>query len=198
MRASRAFVLTASLVSVLAFSGAAHARYEGNLNLFVGQKWLQQADWTPVEDQPDLGLMFAFGDERFPVHFAIDVLASKDEADFVDPVLGPSKKKGSTLEYAFGVRRTWTTHKAHPQIGGGASIVSAHRDVTSATGTVKHDDLGYGGWIEAGLSWRLAGHLNLGVDVRYTLVDVDLGTQMVPDDVPAGGIHAGLLIGYGW
>lgn len=190
--------ILAAIVWSLAIPGEARARYNGDLNLFVGQKWFQQTDWAPVAEQPQLGLMFSFGEERAPVHFSVDVFWSKDEEDFVDPILGPGRKVGSSLEYAIGVRKTWRNAVTRPHVGGGADIVTARRDTVTPAGTDHREDRGYGAWIEVGLSWRLARHLNLGIDARYTRVDVDLGTQYVMDDAPAGGFHAGLLLGYGW
>ena len=198
MRVLRTVSLLAAIVWSLAVPGEARARYHGDLNLFVGQKWFQQADWAPVAEQPQLGLMLSFGEERAPVHFSLDVLYSKDEADFVDPVLGPARKEGSSLEYAIGVRKIWRNWVTCPHLGGGADIVTARHNTITAAGSDKREDRGYGAWIEAGLSWRIAGHFNLGIDARYTRVDVDLGTQYVSDDAPAGGFHAGLLLGYGW
>jgi len=198
MRVLRTALLLAAIVWSLAVSGEVRARYHGDLNVFAGQKWFQQRDWAPVAEQPQLGLMFSFGEERAPVHFSIDVLFSKDKADFVDPVLGPGRKEGSSLEYAIGVRKTWRNWATCPHLGGGADIVTARLDTMTSAGSDKREDRGYGAWIEAGLSWRIAGHFNLGIDARYTRVDVDLGTQYVSDDAPAGGFHAGLLLGYGW
>jgi hypothetical protein len=63
---------------------------------------------------------------------------------------------------------------------------------------VKNSDRGYGAWVDGGVTWRLASHLNLGFEVRYSVVSVYLGEGAAVRDVIAGGIHVGLLIGYGW
>ena len=73
MPRSRIISLALAAVSaVFLWPSAVEARYHGNLNLFVGQKWMTQSQFAPVDEQPELGLMLAFGEERISVHFALD------------------------------------------------------------------------------------------------------------------------------
>jgi len=190
-------VLGIPLALLVAATGAAHARYEGNLNLVVGKKWLQNGDWAPVEEQQDIGLMFAFAEERIPVQFAFDVFRSHDN--------GPSGAQpdgtpvdGQTTEFAVGFRKTWGTHVFHPHLGAGGNVIQAEMNTASPTGQVNRGDRGYGVWIDGGMTWRVAGHLNLGFEVRYSKADVDLSSGFETMEAAAGGLHVGGIIGYGW
>lgn len=188
----------AAVAAVLALgAGRAEARYHGDLNLFVGQKWLTQSDWDPVAEQPELGLMLAFGDERISIHFALDAYYAKDEVDNPNPAVD-ARVKGTSGELSIGVRKLWDLGATRPYLGGGASIVTVREDFDGPSGPFTKDDRGYGGYFQAGVFWRLAGHLNLGIEARYCKVDVELGDPFLPQNVDAGGFHAGLLIGYGW
>jgi hypothetical protein len=182
---------------LLAASNQAQARYVGNLNLFVGEKWLDNGDWTPADEQRQFGIMLAFGEERAPVHFSLDAyLSSVDVADAnpaVDTIVS-----GSSTEFDIGIRKVWGEKATHPHVGAGACVVDVREERNGPTGLVKNSDRGYGAWVDGGVTWRLASHLNLGFEVRYSVVSVYLGEGAAVRDVIAGGIHVGLLIGYGW
>jgi len=179
-------------------ANAASARYEGDFNLFAGQKWLTSGDWAPVEQQRQFGLMLAFGEERAAVHFAIDVFYASDDLGEVtvppDALIG-----GSSTEFAIGVRKTWVHGATRPHLGAGANVIGVSEDRrVGLDGTVTNEDRGYGVWVDGGVSWRVATHLNLGIEARFSSVRAELGEGTFPRDVAAGGFHVGLVVGYGW
>jgi hypothetical protein len=184
-------------VSFLAVASEARARYEGNLNLFVGQNWLNQGDWAPVDEQPQIGLMLAFGEERAAVHFSIDAFVSKNEVPDADPTID-SRVFGSSTELAIGVRKVWDESATRPHLGAGADIIHVIEELNGPFGTVKNEDRAYGAWVDVGVSWRLAGHLNLGIEARYSVALATLGSGSLAREVTAGGVQFGFLIGYGW
>jgi len=184
-------------VSFLAVASEARARYEGNLNLFVGQNWLNQGDWAPVDEQPQIGLMLAFGEERAPVHFSIDAFVSKNEVPDANPTID-SRVFGSSTELAIGVRKVWDESATRPHLGAGADIIHVSEELNGPFGPVKNEDRAYGAWVDAGVSWRLAGHLNLGIEARYSVALATLGSGSLAREVTAGGVQFGFLIGYGW
>jgi len=197
MRLTRYASLVLVVVAVLAATDDAQARYHGDLNLFAGQLWLSGGDWSPVDEQPEFGLMLAFGEERAPVHFAIDAFVSKSEASDADP-LGSGRVKASSSEFAIGVRKVWDQNATRPHLGAGADIISVSEELDGPFGPVKNEDRAYGAWVDLGVSWRLASHLNLGIEARYSYALATLGSGSLAREVTAGGIHLGLLVGYGW
>jgi len=197
VRASRFVPPLLAALSLFAAANEAHARYEGNFNLFVGRKWLNVGDWAPVDEQPQIGLMLAFAEERAPIHFSIDAFVSKDEAANADPTVD-APVKASSAEFAIGVRKIWKFGATRPHLGAGAEVVRVRQDLDGPSGPATREDRGYGAWIDAGVSWRLAGHLNLGIEARYSKVDANLGSGFVSREVAAGGFHLGVLLGYGW
>jgi len=177
---------------------AASARYEGDFNLFAGEKWLKSGDWEPVDQQRQFGLMLAFGEERAAVHFAMDVFFASDDLGEVTVPPG-ALVGGSSTELAIGIRKTWVHGATRPHLGAGANVIGvAEERRTGVSGTVTNEDRGYGVWVDGGVSWRIATHLNLGIEARFSSVRAELGEGTAPLDVAAGGIHVGLLIGYGW
>ena len=132
----------------------------------------------------------------------------------------------STFEFDLGVRKIWSSGKMHPYLGGGLAIVYGRqeRNATFDLGdvgdyladlgfnpanlpgnlpldqipvpgvVVSQDDQGVGVWVNGGIFWRLGQHWNLGFDVRYSTAEV----RLFDEDVDAGGLNAGLLLGYSW
>jgi hypothetical protein len=71
------------------------------------------------------------------------------------------------------------------------------------------DDSGTGFWLNGGVMWRITPRINLGFDLRYSDVSVDLVFEedaLVPDrqiaeesiEADVGGLHYGLLFGIRW
>jgi len=176
---------------------AAQARYEGNLNLFAGQKWLKPGDWEPVEEQRQYGLMLAFGEERAAVHFAIDAFIAKDDANGAGASTGTTLESDST-ELGIGIRKVWKHGATRPHLGAGANVIRVAEDRIGPAGVETAEDRGYGVWVDGGVTWRVASHLNLGIEARFSSVRAQLETNSSTRDVAAGGFHVGLLIGYGW
>jgi hypothetical protein len=197
---------TAVVTVVVLFAAAftfspAWAGADGHVNFFIGQKSLDGDDWEPVEDQLEFGAVMSFGQDEWPVHIAVDVLASADEETVFDPLGGGNLKvTGSTFEVAAGVRKIWKKGRVLPYIGAGVGVIGAKVEADDGFVSVDGSDSGFGVWAGGGVFWRLGGHFNIGLDVRYSSadVDVDFGQGIVVQDVSAGGLHYGALLGFGW
>jgi hypothetical protein len=168
---------------------AALARYEGNVNFLVGQKWLNTADWQPVDTQPELGIMLAFAPERAPIYFALDVLASQKTTGEIT---------GETREYDVGVRKVWNAGRTHPFLGAGGCLIVSRLRSNSPTSGYSYGDENFGVWVDAGVTWRLGDHFNLGFDVRVSTAHATFASTNPPVEAATGGFHAGILLGYGW
>ena len=197
MRLTRCASLVLVVVAVLSATDDAQARYKGDLNLFAGELWLKSSDWSPVDEQPEFGLMLNFGEERAPIHFAIDVFASRREVTNAGPT-GTGQVKGTSHEVAIGVRKVWDQAAARPHLGAGATAIGVSEEFDGLAGVGANDDRAYGAWVDLGVTWRLASHLNLGIETRYSYALATIGSGSSAREVTAGGIHLGLLIGYGW
>jgi len=197
MRLTRYASLVLVVVAVLAATDDAQARYHGDLNVFAGQLWLNGGDWSPVDEQPEFGLMLNFGEERAPLHFAIDLFASSKAVSNTDPT-GNDIVKGTSHEIAIGVRKVWAEHATRPHLGAGATAIAVSEDLDGLFGLETNEDRAYGAWVDLGVSWRLVSHLNLGIEARYSYALATVGAGSSAREVAAGGVHLGLLIGYGW
>ena len=165
---------------------------------FVGQKQLDDDDWEPVEDQGEFGVLISWGKEGWPVHIAIDLLGSTKEETVFDPFIGTFDLKGSTSEIGVGVRKIWQSDKMRPHLGGGIALVNGEIEGALGGISVTSDDSTVGAWVDGGIFWRLGNRFNIGFDARYSKAEIKPSVSGVEFDVEAGGLHAGLLLGFGW
>ena len=196
----RSLARAAVLLVVLAAGAPGASAFEGNVNVFVGQKWLEKGDWEPIETQGELGVLLAFGETRSPIHFALDILHSEDDAMTEVEGLGAAEFQGKTTEYGVGIRKVFRRFAiTHPHIGAGATFAVGEFDVVfPGLGRSQVDDTAFGWWVDGGITWRLASHFNLGVEVRYSRYALEFGNIFLANRVEGGGFHAGALVGYGW
>ena len=182
-----------ALASLLAASAASAGP---QVNFFLGQKALDSGEWDPIDVQTELGAVLTFGREGWPVGIAADVLVAGEDGTLP----GAVDVKGTTYEIASGVRKIWGKKAFHPFAGAGVTIVGARVQLENAVASVDDSDLSVGPWIDGGVFWRLGMRFNLGVDVRWSRADVDLdfGQGIPSPEMNAGGLHYGLLLGFGW
>ena len=174
----------------LCISTAAHAQgSSGNANLLLGSKKLDKDDWEPLESQAELGAMFDFNLDNWPVNMAVDLLVSADTAT----ILGVDIE-ASTVEIDFGARKYFDTGSSFsPYIGGGLALVSAELKAIEGNVEITEDDSSMGFWLNAGFAWTI-NQVNIGIDLRHSDAEVTLYGY----DAEAGGNHIGLFVGYHW
>ena len=196
MRCIRMVVLL--IVGMVVFGGVTSAAYVGNLNFFLGDKALN-SDWKDdsfgldVSSQAEFGALISFGQDKWPVHIAIDLLGSTQ-----DDTISGVKLTGSTNELDFGARKQWEKGNARPFLGGGLGWVKGELKASSGGVSISSDDSSVGGWVDAGAFWRLGQRFNLGLEGRYSKAKIKPEVSGVTADVEAGGLHLGLLLGFGW
>lgn len=188
------------MAGILLAAGAmsAHARYVGSVGVVAGSKWLSSTDWSPVDRQNELGVSLAFEEERAPIWLAIEIRRSHGSAGADVPLLGHVRDIGTTTEYSLGVRKVWGRRLVRPYVGGGGMLLSATIEELSSLGRIERNDTSVGAWMGAGVVFRLRNGFETGLDVRYSRANVELGRGFEVIQKNAGGVHAGIVFGYGW
>lgn len=157
------------IAGLLAAASAAPALCaEINLNTYpLAIRGLNADDWDPIEHQVGFGNTVDMGEPGWPIHLAFGLHASigaDDTNSFnVDDIVG------SVGEMSFGITKVWETKGGtRPFLSGGLSFVSAYYQVNGFGGLdVDDSDDSLGGWVEAGVYWRLTSHFNLGLHGRF-------------------------------
>lgn len=173
--------------------------WSGNVNLFLGAKFLDDDDWEPVDEHMEGGIFVDFKPNSWPLSIAVGLLHSEDDEDIGVAVLGTgtfsTNLESQTTEVNLGVRKIWEDLAyVRPFIGGGIAIINAELETSALGVSVSDDDTGVGVWIDAGIYFTLAQYFNIGLDVRWSKAEVNLfgvGGE-------AGGWHIGALVGHHW
>jgi hypothetical protein len=188
------------VLALLLVAPALRAESVGQVNFFLGQKTLDAGDWDPVDEQGEFGAVMSFGQDDWPVYLAVDFLASLDEGEIFDVLVGEIDVTGSTVELDVGVRKIWGRKSFHPYAGGGLALVNGEIELDSSFGDAKADDDGLGAWLGGGAFWRLGKMFHIGADLRWSSAEIapDIEGTSSSDDIDAGGLHLGLLLGFGW
>jgi len=175
---------------------AQEGEWTGNINGFLGAKALNNDDWSPAEDEGEIGIKFDIRHKSWPISLAIDYnYAQSGEENFSDPFLGNGTFQSTTTELNIGIRKIWEQlSNIRPFIGGGISFESAKGEVKALGQSASESDNGTGFWFGGGVYWTLAEHFNLGLDLEVSSANVTIAGV----DVNSGGGHFGFLAGYHW
>lgn len=188
-------LLSAAISSVLLFSlpvTQADDHYTGNVSGFLGQKALYDKDWSDLDQQGSLGVIFDFKKESWPISMAVDVMVSGDIEKN-----GSLKDLAGTVETHLGVRKVFELSDSafKPYIGGGIALVTASLEHQSNGDRLsKSDDSATGYWVGAGTYYAVNDHFNIGADIRFSDVEVTL----FDEERKAGGAYTGISAGYHW
>ena len=190
----KALTVKTAVISILLllFLSTAHAGdWTGNISGYVGQKSLDDSDWSQLDSQVAVGLILDLKQSNWPLRIAFDTIGSGDVHEH-----GSQKDEGYTLENHLGIRKVFEFNDlpVKPYLGGGIALVYGELKKKEGAVTVSDDDRALGGWIGGGLYFELTSHINLGLDLRYSQAEVTLFDL----DREAGGIHAGVTAGYHW
>jgi hypothetical protein len=176
-------------------------RWSGNVNLFLGEKFLDKDNWEPVDEQFEMGILMDLDVKHrwIPFSFALDFLYSRDEADVGTLDLGVgtfySNVESRIMELDLGIRKIWEAPRnIRPFIGGGLAIINGELKADSIGQSVSDDETGFGMWADIGAYVTLSERFNLGIDARWSKAEVDLFDR----EAKVGGWHIGALAGMHW
>lgn len=187
----KSLTLTAILITITLLASTPVHATSGNINLFIGQKSLDDSDyWQPVDDHTEFGIMFDMIENGWPVSLELGYLMSEDESS--DRY---ESWEAQTSELSVGIKKIWTIRNFpfKPFVSGGLAYISAEDEYENAAYSIEADDSAMGFYLSAGAYATLSRHLNLGLVFRISKADVEL---LDNEDVGAGGEHFGLFIGY--
>ena len=166
-----------------------------NLNFYpLSGRSLDEDLWSPVEDQWGFGGTVDFGETGNPLHMALGLHVGVGAEEDLDAPLDEAYSAMSEL--SVGIAGAWQSQgRLRGYVAGGFSFVQAAMEVDTFFGDVDDDDDSLGGWIEAGMAWRLGRHFSLGFGAR-TLVGTDIELFGIEGD--ADYFQFGPLLGWSW
>ncbi|MDX1387734.1 MAG: hypothetical protein R3344_00985 [Acidobacteriota bacterium] len=181
---------------------------------------------SDLEDLDEFGLLTTWGEGDWPVALAVDLLFASNDinssysyyyggATYGSPYSIDVKLEYDTWEIDVGIRKYWGGNvqfylgtglafgNAEATLTGTLSTLppsSVFQPGTTPTASISESEKGsdWGLWANTGIVGRLGKHVNLGLDVRFSSINVDLGESDDFIRAPAGGLHYGLYVGGRW
>lgn len=173
--------------------------WSGNVNLFLGEKFLNRDDWEPMDSQLEAGILMDFKHRGVPFSIAFDVLCSTGEEDIRsrDLEIGPfyTDVESRIIELDVGVRKIWECpNNIRPFFGFGLACIDGEIESKSLGVSVSDEDVGYGMWADIGAYVTVYERFNIGFEARWSNAQIYLyGTE-----ARVGGWHLGALAGMHW
>ncbi len=165
--------------------------FTANVFLAVGNKYLEGGNWRPVDDYSEMGVLFDFGREEWPLHIAIDYFTAESDGS------NNGIDLDSTItELDVGLRFVMDvpSHNTALHIGAGVSMIDVELEASGAL-NASDEDSGTGFWINMGGYYIFKDHWLVGVDLRFS--DTDVHVLGAPRR-NAGYWHTNLIFGVRW
>ncbi|MFA5941935.1 MAG: outer membrane beta-barrel protein [Sinimarinibacterium sp.] len=179
-----------TLASALFCFGTSVFAASGNVVASAGARYLDKDEWSPVEDQGQIGVLADFQIGQGPLYVTAGVQISGKEEDESDGDL-----TASVIDFSLGAKFMPTFGQVRPYVGAGIASVGAAYEFESDFGPDEDDDdgsLGY--YYGAGVLVRI-GRFDIGADVRrIDGTDLELGGF----DTNADSTVVSALFGWGW
>lgn len=173
--------------------------WTGNVNLFLGEKFLDKDDWEPMDKRREAGILMDVKHRSLPFSIAFDVLYAQDKDDIssLDLGIGPfyTEVESRIIEFDVGVRKIWECPKnIRPFVGIGLANIVGEVEAKTFGSSVSDEDIGYGMWADIGAYVTLAERFNVGFEARWSNVQINLYGA----EARVGGWHVGALTGIHW
>lgn len=195
--------------------------HTGSLGLHVGGRFLDKDEWSPGENQLEMGIGLDLGKVDWPFLIHLGYLTASGDA-----TSGKFPKNRQTLsaktetsELRLGIKHLFNrSGNFRPWLSAGLSRVNFSGTLTtteyyqtpdmnppfySVEYKEQQDHQATAFWMTGGAEWLFFDSLSLGMELGYTLAfapveyeptDPDYGIR----EIPIGGSHAHLVIGYHW
>src|SRR5688572_6684354 len=133
------FAVLAVLLLALFLPAAAYAS-QGAVHVFVGQKFLDEEDWEPIDSQFELGIDAALGGDDWPIWINLGLFSAngEEELNAVEEV------EATTTEFSLGINKTWTRQQFRPFLAGGLAFVNTDVEFRDPDDVIEDDDSGVG------------------------------------------------------
>jgi len=189
------YLLGAIVLGMAASLAAPDARageWTGNTNLLGGLKFMDD-EWKPAEDQGAFGIALDIRKDSWPVNLITAYTFARSEEEGVAlPSGGTVQVQSKTDQLDLGLRKYFDRFERwRPFVGGGVAFAGGELRTKGPGGQSKVDDTGFGFWGSLGSVYTIGDFINLGGELKYSKVDVELGGNTFD----AGGIQFNILVG---
>ncbi len=137
-----------------------------NMTVLVGQRFLDEDDWEPLEEPVAFAVEFDRYGRFDPAGFEFGFSYAEDSGN-----VGAIDVDSQIWELYGGVRKTFSLaeDRLHPYLSAGASWSNAEVDASLGGLSTDIDDDALGFYLRGGVYYTFGGGLNLGIDYRKLL-----------------------------
>jgi len=191
-----ALLMTCALVPLTAcaaISGAPEPKSGAtvsNVTMLIGQRFLDEDDWSPVDEPTTFGVEFDSYGPFDPVGFEVGFSYAEDSGDVSGIDL-----ETETWEIYAGARKTFSLaeNRLHPYLAAGAPWSNAELDASIGGASADIDDDAFGFYLRAGAYYTFGEGFNVGLDYRKLL-----GADYKADGASADGDFDQFSLGLGY
>jgi len=185
----------------LAVSPAPAEDMTGNVQFLIGQRYLRDDFWKPLDSPATYGIEIDFAPASSPVHVALGVIAAAESgrATVTDPFFGVTTGSIDTSFFEFSTGFLWHPVKkaiVRPYLGAGVLTITAANDSDFGIFSGDSDsDRSFGFYGNAGVFFKVGDNFNIGLDGRIVR-----GTKVTIAglDGNADYAQASMLLGFSW
>ena len=169
------------------------------VQLTVASRQLDDVPWAPVEDGTAFGLAYSY--EGPTLGYELGLQYTSEDDDSVRDVQGVPwtfSVQLETLELYGGVRKTYFEGASvRPYVGAGVTLIQANSEAAVNGAPIDSDDVGFGGYVRAGLLVPISDRFRIGLDARLVRgVEFDLRPVSNSDSLDADFEQFGLVFEY--
>lgn len=152
-------------------------------NIYLGQRSLDEDDYSPVEDQLSLGFEYTSVDPDSTFGWEFGFFLSGD-SETVSISGTPVELTGSTVELSGGVVKVFgeLDSSVQPYIGGGLAWIAGEVEASALGSSSSVDDSTIAPYVHGGVTFTVNDQVTLGLDLR----------QMFAADVEYDGFESDL------
>ena len=143
-----------------------------NLDLLVGVRQLDEADFAPIEDQTVFGVQLDSSIPGAPLGWEVGFSYSSE-----DDTIGSLAFEASLLELYGGLRKDFETGSpVRPYLGAGVSLIEVDVDASSGGMGGSESDTSPGLYVHGGVRVDVSDTIHIGLDARAVLAtDFEIG-----------------------
>lgn len=189
------------VVGFLAASTASAEDMAGNVQFLIGQRYLRNDFWKPLDSPSNFGLEIDFAPKSSPVHVALGVIVAGQSgtATVATPFFGKTAGSIDTRFFEFSAGFLWHPVKkaiVRPYLGAGAlTLTAANESDWGFFSSNSHSDQSFGFYGNAGIFFKVGDNFNIGLDGRIVR-----GTKVTLSGVEGDADYEqiGMLLGFSW
>ena len=182
-------ILGFALISSIATNFAQADEWQTTLGLSLGSLNMDKASWSGEDNFGAIALNLDLTKQAWPFGLSASIFSAGDEKK-----IGSTKTENVVGGLQLGIKKSIPTFcdELEPFVSGGVYYAVAQKSIKTGDTTRKESDNDVSYFASTGALWHLSSHVNIGIEFRYTEVDVNIFNE----DLDGGGLFSAISLSY--